>query len=71
MPFSVRSDDFPHLFLLVSFSVKHVEPGEEYDFVFGPNMFGPYDSAFRTFDSYDYSVIGEILIIIIIMVMIS
>ena len=41
--------------------MKYVEPDEEFDFVFGANMVGPYDSAFRTFDAYDYSVIGIIL----------
>jgi len=42
----------------IIYGVKYVEPDEEFDFVFGANMVGPYDSAFRTFDAYDYSVIA-------------
>eukprot|EP00794_Sanderia_malayensis_P006284 gene6285-7007_t len=42
----------------IMYGVKHVTPDTPTTMSFGPNLLGPFDSTFRTFDSYDYSVIA-------------
>eukprot|EP00795_Rhopilema_esculentum_P002363 gene2364-18003_t len=45
----------------VIYGVKHVPMDPQTEYIFGSNvLLGPYDYTFRTFDSYDFSVIATI-----------